>query len=156
MANPPNDDQPRWQRFLWIGLPILAIVVVVFLVISRQDDSDTDVNIEGVEWQLAELGANGALGPAVPGSGASLLLDSGNASGSGGCNSFNGGYDLDGASLTFTPLASTLRLCDDPSGTGEQESTYFALLAEVDEQAVVDDELVLSSNGAAVLVFTAG
>lgn len=156
MATPQNDDQPRWQRLLWIGLPILAIVVVVFLVISRQDDDETNVSIEGVEWQLAELRVDGALAPAIPDSSASLLLDSGDASGSGGCNSFNGGYALDGASLTFTPLASTLRLCNDPPGIDNQESTYFALLSGVDEQAVVDDQLVLSSDGAEVLVFNAG
>ena len=154
MALPLTDDQPWWQRLLWVGLPLLAIAAVVFLVLNRQDDSASDVEIEGVEWQLAELQSNGALQPAVAGSGTTLLLDGTTASGSGGCNSFNGAYDLDGSSLTFSPFATTLAFCDDPPGTGDQESLYFALFADVDEYSVVNDQLVLTSDGATVLLFS--
>ncbi|MDC3332112.1 META domain-containing protein [Ilumatobacter sp.] len=84
-----------------------------------------------------------------------LLLDGTMASGSGGCNSFNGAYKRDGSSLTFSPFATTLAICGDPPGTGDQESRYFALLADVDEYSVMDNQLVLTSDGVALLLFSA-
>ena len=155
MALPFSDDQPWWQRLLWVGLPLLAIAAVVLLVLNRQDDSASNVEIEGVEWQLAELQVDGALQPAVAGSGTTLLLDGTTASGSGGCNSFNGAYNRDGSSLTFSPFATTLAICDDPPGTGDQESRYFALLADVDEYSIMDNQLVLTSDGVTLLLFSA-
>jgi len=47
----------------------MAIAAVVLLVLNRPDDSGSNVEIEGVEWQLAELQVDGALQPAVAGSG---------------------------------------------------------------------------------------
>jgi len=155
VALPFSDDQPWWQRLLWVGLPLLAIAAVVLLVLNRQDDSASNVEIEGVEWQLAELQVDGALQPAVAGSGTTLLLDGTTASGSGGCNSFNGAYNRDGSSLTFSPFATTLAICDDPPGTGDQESRYFALLADVDEYSIMDNQLVLTSDGVTLLLFSA-
>ena len=155
MALPFSDDQPWWQRLLWVGLPLMAIAAVVLLVLNRPDDSGSNVEIEGVEWQLAELQVDGALQPAVAGSGTTLLLDGTTASGSGGCNSFNGAYNRDGSSLTFSPFATTLAICDDPPGTGDQESRYFALLADVDEYSIMDNQLVLTSDGVTLLLFSA-
>ena len=36
----------------------------------------------------------------------------GQASGSGGCNNFSGGYTLNGTSLTVGPLATTMKACE--------------------------------------------
>ena len=49
-------------------------------------------SVEGLGWSL------------VGGLGQTLLLDGGHASGSGGCNRFAGGNELEGERLSFQPL----------------------------------------------------
>lgn len=53
----------------------------------------------------------------------------GQAHGSGGCNAFTGGYTLDGATLTFGPLASTRKAC--PPAIMNQETRFHQALGEV-------------------------
>ena len=86
--------------------------------------------LEGIEWRLAE------------GSGQTLLLDGGHASGSGGCNRFAGGYALDGDRLSFEPLASTRMACE--PAVLQAESDYFAALGLTAQASLADGELVLS------------
>jgi hypothetical protein len=82
---------------------------------------------EGIEWSL------------VGGSGQTLLLDRGHASGSGGCNRFAGGYELEGERLSFKPLASTRMACD-PT-VMQAESDYFLALGRTARLALADAEL---------------
>lgn len=86
--------------------------------------------IEGIAWLLSDYLVGGDAVASVPaGVIATLMLEDGMASGSGGCNTFSAEYTLDGSSLTFGPIASTLMLCEGPGG--EVETVYFAALAEV-------------------------
>jgi heat shock protein HslJ len=64
--------------------------------------------LEGTQWvlDLSTLDV-GSTGPAQ----ATLLLEGGQASGTDGCNQFNGSYELDGDNLTFGALASTGMMC---------------------------------------------
>ncbi|PSL20142.1 YbaY family lipoprotein [Shimia abyssi] len=64
-------------------------------------------------------------------------------SGTSGCNRFSGGYDRDGQSLTFLPLASTRMACAGP--IDEQEGAVFKALGQVATYAVEDRELILKS-----------
>jgi heat shock protein HslJ len=47
-------------------------------------------------------------------------------SGNGGCNTYNGGYVLDGDAVTVGPLASTMMACDEP--VMDQEAQFLAAL----------------------------
>jgi len=49
-----------------------------------------------------------------------LFSDDGSVSGTLGCNNFSGGYTDDGATVTFTPLATTRKLCPDEQMAVEQ------------------------------------
>jgi heat shock protein HslJ len=57
--------------------------------------------------------------------------DAGTVGGSGGCNTFSGPYEADGARLRIGPLAATEIACTTPAGAAEQERGYFAALASV-------------------------
>ncbi|HEY5730155.1 MAG TPA: META domain-containing protein [Anaerolineales bacterium] len=50
----------------------------------------------------------------------------GQMSGNVGCNGFGGGYSMDGDTITFDPVESTLMFCEDP--VGEQELGVFGAL----------------------------
>jgi putative lipoprotein len=107
--------------------------------------------LEGTEWTLAS-GVEDVPADGTP----TLTLADGTASGSGGCNSFTGGYEVDDgkASITIGPLAGTMMACEEPKMT--VETTYLAALEAVDAWSIDGDELVLSSDGDETLRFSAG
>ncbi len=76
---------------------------------------------------------------------ATLLLEGGSASGSGGCNSFSGSYTLDGDQLTFEqPFTVTLRGCREPQmGV---ENTYLSLLPQTATWQIADGVLTLADE----------
>jgi heat shock protein HslJ len=70
------------------------------------------VSLTGTEWDLKAVGADASVASVV--TRATLLLaDDGTASGSAGCNTFHGTYHTSGNALTFGPLATTRKLCED-------------------------------------------
>jgi len=109
--------------------------------------------IEGITWQLIEYIVGGDAIAQVPdGVVATLSLQNGAAGGSGGCNSFTTEYTLDGASITFGPVTSTLMLCEGPGG--EVETVYFATLPLVTGWSSDGGSLTLTDEaGSPLLVF---
>ena len=89
--------------------------------------------------------------PVPDGVEATLDFATTDVSGSGGCNTFNGTYALEGSSLTFGPLATTRMACEEPAmGI---ETAYLAALQGVTEWQVPQDapmgtELTLMGAGA--------
>jgi heat shock protein HslJ len=52
----------------------------------------------------------------------------GSLSGSGGCNTYGGGYETTGNQITIGPLVSTMMACGEPVGVMDQETQYLAAL----------------------------
>jgi heat shock protein HslJ len=132
---------------------VIRFAVVVLLAATVQvgcggDDEDGEgTALEGTEWTLVD-GVD-APDDSVP----TLTLDDGTASGFGGCNTFTGGYELDGDSITIGPLAATLMACEDDKSAAE--AAYLPALEAADAWAIEDGELVLSSGGEESLRFGA-
>ena len=76
----------------------------------------------------------------------------GRVHGSGGCNRYNGSYSVDGAALSFGEIATTLMLCVEPEGIGEQEAAYFAALARTATHRIEGDRLQLRDADGALQV----
>ena len=55
----------------------------------------------------------------------------GKVTGSGGCNTFSGPFEVDGAKLRIGPLAATRKACPEPDGADAQERGYLAALESV-------------------------
>lgn len=63
--------------------------------------------------------------------GTSLTADfgkDGTLSGNSGCNTYTGGYKVNGDQITIGPLASTMMACSEPAGVMDQEAQYLAAL----------------------------
>ncbi len=70
----------------------------------------------------------------------------GRVSGHGGCNSFFGSYEQDGAKLTIGPLAATRKAC--PGEIGEKEWTFLRMLEATREVDATHLKLILKdANG---------
>ena len=110
--------------------------------------SSGDAVLEGTTWELVKLGA------ALPLTGTTLTInfEDGTASGSAGCNSYSGEYQLDGENLTFGMIASTLMACLEP-GVMEQESAYLAFLQQVTSHTILDGFLYIYDEDDSALKF---
>ena len=76
-------------------------------------------------------------------------------SGSSGCNTFSGTYNVDGSSLTIGPLSATGALCEPE--VMEQESAYLAALGSASGFTLEAGQLyILNGSGTAVIEYLAG
>jgi heat shock protein HslJ len=119
-----------------INATIRVLAGLTILVVAACDSTGSGTNttpeptaaadLAGTSWTLVSVGGN----PVVEVSGAGLTFDEGgNVSGSTGCNQVNGAYAVDGAALTFGPLATTRMACED--NLMAQETAVLEALAGV-------------------------
>jgi heat shock protein HslJ len=115
-----------------------------------QDGAETP---EGVEWSLSRSASDGVLVDVPADVAATLLLEDGAASGSAGCNSFNGSYTIDGSTITFdAAIATTLMACEGDAHV--VEDAYLQALPTVSSWSIADGGLQLADADASpVLVF---
>lgn len=106
--------------------------------------------IEGRRWKLAAVEGIGA-DPAAAGAPFTLRFQGGRLEGFGGCNSFAGGYTLDGASLVIGPLAGTMMACPQPAMAVETE--VMRALAGTFRVEASGPGMKLASKAGAVLSF---
>jgi heat shock protein HslJ len=143
------------------GRPPMRVVLIAALIAAVACDSgplepanearpgDTAIHIAGTRWRLVELDGRGVS------SGTAITLDFADttASGYGGCNWFGGPYEADGASLRFSSIASTLRMCVATVDAG-LESRYLEALGTVRGYTATGESLQLRNvNGAVVMRF---
>ena len=108
--------------------------------------------VQGMTWQLSEQAVDGGLTAVPEDVLVTLVLEAGNAGGNGGCNTYFASYEIDGASISFGPIGSTMMACEGPSG--DTEAAYFANLALVASWASDGGSLSLSdADGNVLLVF---
>ena len=71
------------------------------------------------------------------------LTEDGNVQGYGGCNRFFGGYRLEGDRISFSPIASTRRYCEE---TMAVEDALFVALGKVTRLKVSEEGFSLLSE----------
>jgi heat shock protein HslJ len=130
-----------------LRLGLLVALSASLLAGCGGDDGDDAAAppLEETEWTLVD-GVD-APDDSVP----TLTLADGSASGFGGCNNFNGAYELDGDSITIGPLAATLMACEDDKSAAE--AAYLPALEAADAWVIEGGELVLSTDGEETLRF---
>jgi uncharacterized lipoprotein YbaY/heat shock protein HslJ len=106
--------------------------------------------LENTYWKLTRLrGAPVVVHPDQREPHLVLRADGARLTGSGGCNGFQGGYVLDGASLSFGQAAATMMMC--PEGM-EQEQAFLQALAAVASWRIEGQHLELLDPGGAVVL----
>jgi len=98
-------------------------------------------------WKLVSYNGTSA----AAGADTSIEFKDGRVNGNVGCNGFSGDYKVNGASITFDKMMSTLMACADPIGT--QESVTLAALNGSASFALDGNTLTITSaDGASVIV----
>ena len=105
------------------------------------------------DWKLVSYGSSSNPTPADANTETSLTFGSdGKFSGNVGCNSFGSDYEVDGNTITFGPITSTLMACADP--IMQQEGEVFNVFTKSAAFKIDGDILTVTSvNGEAVVVF---
>jgi heat shock protein HslJ len=126
----------------------LAAMVALLTALSGcgGPSASTDSSELDGSWTLESLGGVSDLTPADPGVTSTLVLEDGQASGSGGVNTFRGSYEspADGE-LTFSPPAST-RMAG-PEVAMAQEAAFLKALEQTKRFELDGDRLVLGNAG---------
>lgn len=110
--------------------------------------------LAGTEWVLVSLDGNAL----IEGKAITLRFDDTAIKGSGGCNTYSGGYTASGDTLRLRDVVRTEMACPEPVGIFEQEQAYFRVLDAVAQYHIDTDGERLElqdEHGGQVLVFVA-
>jgi len=105
------------------------------------------------DWKLVSYGSPTSQTPAAPNVEAFVTFGSdGKLNGNVGCNSFSGDYKVDGNTITFGPIISTMMACANP--IMEQESAVFSVFANSATFKIDRNILTITSaDGGSAVVF---
>ena len=116
---------------------------------TAEPPPDTSAGIEDLLWSLKSLGGIDL----VTDSTITLDLTSGTASGTAGCNTYSGAYELSGTSISIGPLATTRMACPEPPGVMDQENQYLTELQQVEAYSIQSDGLQMFGSASPVTLF---
>jgi heat shock protein HslJ len=124
---------------------LLALLAISACAITSREAT---MDLPGTSWVLVDLDGAAPVGEPPP----TLSFDEqGGVHGSTGCNRFSGEVTIEGAALTFGPLATTRMACLDPA-LGAQETTFLAAVESVSGYTI-DDQGRLVLDGDVPLTF---
>ena len=143
----------RVPRHFWI-LVVLCVTSSLAHAQPGRGLSTGQRVLTGTEWTLVSIGGAGAEEGLVAGTTVTLKFgEDGRASGSTGCNSYSGTYQVRGDSVTFGRLISTRRACLDQNAN-QQEQRYLSALEMANRFRLNSNRLtILSDRGRTVLNF---
>lgn len=155
---------------LYIALCILALTACSPQTGSIPGANNTQTPIETVaptpaqgnalgntKWTLMSFGKPGSDSPVISGSNITLEFGAdGQATGSGGCNSYGGQYQVVQDTISFKEIIHTEMACVDENMM-KQENQYFKSLSTANKFELTGDRLVISyDNGQSTLNFIKG
>lgn len=112
--------------------------------------ADDSVNLDGTSWVLSSYNGSSPISGTEP----TLRFEGEQASGNGSCNSFGGGYVVDGSSLTFSDLFRTEMYCMNPEGIMDQENVFLQMLGNAQSFSLEGSSLTILTAAGEELVFT--
>ena len=104
------------------------------------------------QWKLVSHGSASSQTPAAPDVDTSIDFSSdGQMNGNVGCNGFGGEYKVDGDTIAFGPVMSTMMFCEGP--VGDQEMATIAVFQGSATFVLDGDTLTITSaDGNSVIV----
>lgn len=114
--------------------------------------------LAGTSWTMVSYGAPDAQTPVVSGAAKTTITfgADGQAEGSGGCNGYGGQYSIQGDTVKFEQIISTMMACTDEN-INRQERTFLNALNTAGKFTVGGGKLAIAyDNGKGLLTFTEG
>jgi heat shock protein HslJ len=130
---------------------ILFLGLLVILALTACAGGNGSPSIEG-QWRLVSYGPSSGQVAAVPDVETSIEFKDGQMSGNVGCNGFGGEYSVEGNTIKFGPVVSTMMYCEE---IAEQESGALAVFQETAGFVLDGDTLTITSADGAMSIVLA-
>ena len=130
----------------WIMLAILTGLVMGACSDIGISGSDP---LEGTSWELVAYRKS----KPIPGRSITATFEGGQISGSAGCNTYFGAYQVDGEKITISDLANTEMACLEPEGLMDQETLILGFLRDAQTFQVGDSQLMIFQSDGEALTF---
>jgi len=128
-----------------LNLVSLAFLLVMLTACSAFPAA-TDT-LGGNPWELYAIGKTFP----IAGRPITITFEDGQVSGSAGCNSYGGSYQVNGDKIAFSEVFSTMMACPEPEGVMEQEMMFLQFLGDAQRFEMADGQLqVFRSDGEAL------
>jgi len=126
----------------------IAIYIVAMLLTAcgGTGAGDQSVKLDGTSWVLTAFNKNKPVDGRQP----TIAFEDGQASGTTGCNSYGGDYELDGEKIGFGAMFMTEMWCED---VADQEMVYLDLLNQAESFQIVDGVLTIFCGPQQTLTF---
>jgi len=133
---------------------VLSISIVIGL--AACSTSGSGFMLEDTKWFLSSYGEQGNLISIIDGTEITATFDSaeGRVSGSSGCNTYFGEYEVEDDKLSISEMAHTEMACLSPEGVMEQEQEYLFILSNALSFQADDTTLTIFCSGGLQLYFT--
>jgi heat shock protein HslJ len=134
----------RFRRSVLAVLALMSFAVMVQSQTSRDLSTDQRV-LTGIDWRLVSFGPAGSEETLVAGTTVTLKFgEDGRASGSTGCNSYSGTYQVRGDNISVGRLISTKRACLDQKAN-QQEQKFLSALESANRFRLSSNRLTIMS-----------
>ena len=130
-----------------VALWIAAAVLFLFLLTACSGINLRDA-LNDSAWTLSSIDKV----PPLKGTKLTVKFAEGQISGSSGCNSYGGAYQVNGEKISTGPIATTLMACVDP-GVMEQEQTFLAYLQDAKTYNLSEGQLLIFRSDGKALRF---
>lgn len=121
----------------YVAKAALAGMIILTLAACGGDDQANDDPLDGTSWELIAYRKTRP----IPGTTITAAFEDGKVSGSAGCNSYSGAYQISGDVITIDKLAITLMACMEPEGVMVQEMMFMEFLREAKTFRLLDNQL---------------
>jgi heat shock protein HslJ len=135
---------------------------------SNSADTSAAPGLGETNWTVVTYSTDGAITELWPGTEITIEFDTdGTVTGSGGCNNYNGTFEVDGPydefgdgvrgrndgqAIAMGPFAATEKACTSPSGVMDQETEFLTSLASVGRWLISRDQLLLRTDDGLALI----
>ncbi len=108
--------------------------------------------LAGTNWTLVSYGSADNPQTVLDGAPITIQFSEGGVTGSTGCNSYHGAFQFDNGAISFTPLATTLKACDQP--IMDQEKAFLDAMTTTTNYTLNGNQLTITYKDG-VLTFQA-
>jgi heat shock protein HslJ len=159
-CEPPLMDQDAWLGSFLDGAAATLDGDMLTLTkegttLTLQDEevANPDRPLQGTDWAVTGVVTGDAVSSVPAGATAGLSFDASSVAVNTGCNSGSGGYEATDSTITFGPIAMTLKMCVE-DGVAELEQAVTTVL-QGETSYTIDADTLTITNGANSLVLTA-
>ncbi len=124
-----------------VSMTRIAVALLATALVGLSASAAEHKGLAGTNWQLLQLGPNGAMSENLPT--LSFSAD-GKVSGSGGCNTFSGPVTISGMAIKFGPLAATKKACSEEANA--QEAAYLKALEQAQTFEIRATSLLINTK----------